>query len=101
MYLGGLGHDPESEHLVSRQEVGTALGCEHVAIVEQRRQQAGQPTAPRRGSCVHHVRQARVQAQEILKQANSSADALRDQIVNEARSEAGPVTLGHSAQHGG
>ncbi len=36
VYLGGLGHDPESEHLVSRQEVGTALACEHVAVVELR-----------------------------------------------------------------
>src|SRR4051812_30475677 len=26
VYLGGLGQDPTSEHLVSRQEVGTALG---------------------------------------------------------------------------
>jgi len=36
VYLGGLGDDPESEHLVSRQEVGTALACEHVAVVELR-----------------------------------------------------------------
>ena len=36
VYLGGLGHDPESEHLVSRQEVGTALACNHVAVVELR-----------------------------------------------------------------
>jgi uncharacterized protein YbjT (DUF2867 family) len=36
VYLGGLGHDPESEHLVSRQEVGAALACEHVAVVELR-----------------------------------------------------------------
>ncbi len=36
VYLGGLGHDPESEHLVSRQEVGTALACENVAVVELR-----------------------------------------------------------------
>ena len=28
VYLGGLGDDPESEHLVSRQEVGGALGVE-------------------------------------------------------------------------
>jgi uncharacterized protein YbjT (DUF2867 family) len=36
VYLGGLGHDPESEHLASRQEVGTALATEHVAVVELR-----------------------------------------------------------------
>jgi len=36
VYLGGLGHDPESEHLVSRQEVGAALACNHVAVVELR-----------------------------------------------------------------
>ena len=36
VYLGGLGNDPESEHLVSRQEVGTALACGGVAVVELR-----------------------------------------------------------------
>jgi hypothetical protein len=36
IYLGGLGHDPESEHLVSRQEVGTALACGGVPVVELR-----------------------------------------------------------------
>ncbi len=36
IYLGGLGNNPESEHLVSRQEVGVALGCEHVPVVEMR-----------------------------------------------------------------
>ena len=36
VYLGGLGSDPESEHLVSRQEVGTALACDGVAVVELR-----------------------------------------------------------------
>ncbi len=36
VYLGGLGHDPESEHLVSRQEVGTALASAGVAVVELR-----------------------------------------------------------------
>ena len=36
VYLGGLGHDPESEHLVSRQEVGTALACAGVPVVELR-----------------------------------------------------------------
>ena len=45
VYLGGLGRDPESEHLVSRQEVGTALACGGVAIVELRRGRR-----PRRGS---------------------------------------------------
>lgn len=33
IYLGGLGHDPESEHLVSRQEVGTALASGDVPVV--------------------------------------------------------------------
>lgn len=36
VYLGGLGHDPESEHLVSRQEVGTALASGDVPVVELR-----------------------------------------------------------------
>ncbi len=36
IYLGGLGHDPESEHLASRQEVGTALASGEVPIVELR-----------------------------------------------------------------
>ncbi len=36
VYLGGLGNDPESEHLVSRQEVGVALGCCGVPVVELR-----------------------------------------------------------------
>lgn len=36
IYLGGLGHDPESEHLASRQEVGTALALGGVPIVELR-----------------------------------------------------------------
>jgi uncharacterized protein YbjT (DUF2867 family) len=36
VYLGGLGHDPESEHLASRQEVGTALALGGVPIVELR-----------------------------------------------------------------
>ncbi|MDQ1384025.1 MAG: hypothetical protein QOG65_1404 [Actinomycetota bacterium] len=36
VYLGGLGDDPQSEHLVSRQEVGTALARGGVDIVELR-----------------------------------------------------------------
>jgi uncharacterized protein YbjT (DUF2867 family) len=36
VYLGGLGHDPESEHLASRQEVGTALASGDVPVVELR-----------------------------------------------------------------
>jgi uncharacterized protein YbjT (DUF2867 family) len=36
VYLGGLGHDPESEHLASRQEVGTALASGNVPLVELR-----------------------------------------------------------------
>ena len=36
IYLGGLGHDPESEHLASRQEVGAALASGGVAVVELR-----------------------------------------------------------------
>jgi uncharacterized protein YbjT (DUF2867 family) len=36
VYLGGLGSDPESEHLASRQEVGTALASGEVPIVELR-----------------------------------------------------------------
>jgi uncharacterized protein YbjT (DUF2867 family) len=36
VYLGGLGNDPESEHLASRQEVGVALGQSGVAVVELR-----------------------------------------------------------------
>jgi uncharacterized protein YbjT (DUF2867 family) len=36
VYLGGLGRDPSSEHLVSRQEVGVALGAAGVPVVELR-----------------------------------------------------------------
>ncbi len=36
VYLGGLGHDPASEHLASRQEVGVALGAAGVPVVELR-----------------------------------------------------------------
>ncbi len=36
IYLGGLGNDPESEHLMSRQEVGAALGSAGVPVVELR-----------------------------------------------------------------
>jgi uncharacterized protein YbjT (DUF2867 family) len=36
VYLGGLGHDPTSEHLASRQEVGTALASGGVPLVELR-----------------------------------------------------------------
>ena len=36
VYLGGLGEDPQSEHLVSRQEVGVALGAAGVPVVELR-----------------------------------------------------------------
>ena len=36
VYLGGLGQDPESEHLASRQEVGTALAGAGVPVVELR-----------------------------------------------------------------
>jgi uncharacterized protein YbjT (DUF2867 family) len=36
VYLGGLGEDPSSEHLRSRQEVGEALGASGVAVVELR-----------------------------------------------------------------
>jgi uncharacterized protein YbjT (DUF2867 family) len=36
IYLGGLGDDPESEHLASRQEVGAALACGGVPVVELR-----------------------------------------------------------------
>ncbi len=36
VYLGALGDDPSSEHLVSRQEVGTALGAAGVPVVELR-----------------------------------------------------------------
>jgi uncharacterized protein YbjT (DUF2867 family) len=36
IYLGGLGHDPTSEHLASRQEVGTALALDGVPVVELR-----------------------------------------------------------------
>jgi uncharacterized protein YbjT (DUF2867 family) len=36
IYLGGLGNDPESEHLLSRQEVGTALAAGNVPVVELR-----------------------------------------------------------------
>jgi uncharacterized protein YbjT (DUF2867 family) len=36
VYLGGLGNSPESEHLASRQEVGTALGSGGIPVVELR-----------------------------------------------------------------
>ncbi|HEU5300827.1 MAG TPA: DUF2867 domain-containing protein [Acidimicrobiia bacterium] len=36
VYLGGLGDDPSSEHLLSRQEVGVALGGAGVPVVELR-----------------------------------------------------------------
>ena len=36
VYLGGLGRDPESDHLVSRQEVGTVLADGPVPVVELR-----------------------------------------------------------------
>lgn len=36
IYLGGLGQDPGSEHLASRQEVGTALAAAGVPVVELR-----------------------------------------------------------------
>ena len=36
VYLGGLGHDPASAHLASRQEVGTALASGDVPVVELR-----------------------------------------------------------------
>lgn len=36
VYLGGLGRDPESEHLASRQEVGRALASGGVPVVELR-----------------------------------------------------------------
>jgi hypothetical protein len=36
VYLGGLGHDPSSEHLASRQEVGIALASGTVPVVELR-----------------------------------------------------------------
>jgi uncharacterized protein YbjT (DUF2867 family) len=36
VYLGGLGHDPSSDHLASRQEVGVALGVAGVPVVELR-----------------------------------------------------------------
>ncbi len=36
VYLGGLGEDPTSEHLLSRQEVGVALGAAGVPVVELR-----------------------------------------------------------------
>ena len=36
VYLGGLGRDPESEHLASRQEVGAALTSGGVPLVELR-----------------------------------------------------------------
>lgn len=36
VYLGGLGEDPSSEHLASRQEVGVALGAAGVPVVELR-----------------------------------------------------------------
>jgi uncharacterized protein YbjT (DUF2867 family) len=36
VYLGALGDDPASEHLLSRQEVGAALGAAGVPVVELR-----------------------------------------------------------------
>ena len=36
VYLGGLGNSPESEHLASRQEVGTVLGRGGTPVVELR-----------------------------------------------------------------
>lgn len=36
IYVGGLGHDPSSDHLASRQEVGVALGAAGVPVVELR-----------------------------------------------------------------
>ncbi|CAB4729029.1 unannotated protein [freshwater metagenome] len=36
VYLGGLGEDPTSDHLLSRQEVGAALGAKGVPVVELR-----------------------------------------------------------------
>jgi len=36
IYLGGLGENPSSDHLLSRQEVGVALGAAGVAVVELR-----------------------------------------------------------------
>jgi len=36
IYVGGLGHDPSSDHLASRQEVGVALGAAGVSVVELR-----------------------------------------------------------------
>jgi uncharacterized protein YbjT (DUF2867 family) len=36
VYLGGLGHEPQSEHLSSRQEVGVALAVGQVPVVELR-----------------------------------------------------------------
>jgi uncharacterized protein YbjT (DUF2867 family) len=36
IYLGGLGENPSSEHLASRQEVGSLLGASGVAVVELR-----------------------------------------------------------------
>lgn len=36
IYLGGLGDDPASEHLLSRQEVGTVLASKDVPVVELR-----------------------------------------------------------------
>jgi uncharacterized protein YbjT (DUF2867 family) len=36
VYLGGLGNDPQSEHLSSRQEVGVALAGGRVPVVELR-----------------------------------------------------------------
>ena len=36
VYVGALGDDPSSEHLVSRQEVGAALGAAGVPVVELR-----------------------------------------------------------------
>jgi uncharacterized protein YbjT (DUF2867 family) len=36
IYVGGLGSDPSSDHLASRQEVGAALGAAGVQVVELR-----------------------------------------------------------------
>lgn len=36
VYLGGLGDEPESEHLASRQEVGVSLGLSGIPVVELR-----------------------------------------------------------------
>ncbi len=36
VYVGGLGNDPSSDHLASRQEVGVALGAAGVPVIELR-----------------------------------------------------------------